>query len=227
MITIVSDLVTAEEVAQLNAGLAQVAFADGAATAGWNAREVKKNLQLTFVNPGYEPLAKLVHDALDRNPLFQMAVRPRFVQPLIFNRYEVGMTYGVHLDDAVMLSPRLPPGKIRVDVAFTLFLSDPATYQGGELVVDHGGAEQGIKLAAGSMVAYPADSLHRVAPVTQGVRLAAVSWVQSELRDPTHRTILFDLDLARRNEFTANGKSKNFDLMSKVYTKLLHLWAEL
>lgn len=226
LITFVPDAVTADEVAQLNAGLAKASFADGGTTAGWHARDVKKNLQLTLGNPSYEPLAKLVHAAIDRSAIFQMAVRPRFVQPVIFNRYEVGMTYGVHIDDAVMASP-IRPGRIRTDVAFTLFLADPATYSGGELMIDHGGAEQSIKLAAGGLVAYPAQTLHRVAPVTNGVRLAAVGWVQSELRDSVQRAMLFDLDLARRNEFQANGKSRNFDLLSKVHANLLHLWAEL
>lgn len=226
MITFIPDIVTPDEVAQLNAGLAKTAFADGSVTAGWHARDVKKNLQLTHGAAGYEPLAKIVHAALDRSVVLQMAARPRFVQPVMFNRYEIGMNYGVHIDDAVMMTPTVWPGRIRVDVAFTLFLADPASYTGGELVIDHGGAEQSIKLAAGGLVAYPAQTLHRVNPVTQGARQAAVGWIQSELRDPAHRAMLFDLDLARRNEFTANGKSRNFDLLSKVHANLLHLWAE-
>ncbi len=227
MITFIPDFVTPDELAQINAGLAAAAFADGSATAGWHARDVKKNLQLAVGAAGYEPLGKLIHAALDRNALFQMATRPRFIKPVLFNRYEVGMTYGVHIDDSIMSVPGIWPGRIRVDVAFTLFLADPGSYGGGELVVDHGGAEQSFKLPAGALIAYPATTLHRVAPVTQGARVAAVGWLQSELRDPTHRAIAFDLDMARRAEFGANGKSRNFDLLTKVHANLLHLWAEL
>jgi len=226
VITYIPDVVTKDEVAQLNAVLATVSFADGATSAGWHAREVKKNQQLTHQMPGYETPAKLAQGALEKNTLFQMAARPRFMMPLVFNRYAPGMTYGAHMDDAIMSVPGYP-GRIRVDVAFTLFLSDPASYQGGELAVEQGGPEQRFKLPAGAMVVYPANSLHRVLPVTEGVRLAAVSWLQSELRDPAQRQMLFDLDMVRRSLFGAEGKSRNFDLLSKVHANLLHLWAEM
>ena len=126
-----------------------------------------------------------------------------------------------------MGTPGPYPGRIRVDVSFTLFLCDPATYQGGELIVDLGGAEQRFKLPAGALVAYPGTLLHRVAPVTEGVRLAAVGWLQSELRDPAQRQVLFDLDIVRRSIFGAEGKSRNFDMLSKAHANLLHLWSEL
>lgn len=227
MITLIPDIVTQNEVAQLNAMLTTVEFADGAGTAGWHAREVKKNQQLIHGMPGHEGLAKLVQTAIERSALFQMAARPRFMMPVIFNRYAVGMNYGAHIDDPIMSPPSVYPGRIRADVAFTLFLADPASYAGGELMIDHGGVEQRVKLAAGSMIAYPATTLHRVAPVTQGVRTSAVGWVQSELRDPVQRAILFDLDMVRRNVFGAEGKSRNFDIISKAHANLLHMWAEL
>jgi len=227
MITVVPDVVTGDEVAQILVALAKAEFADGAGTAGWHAREVKKNQQLTHNMPGYEAPGRVVQAAIERNLLFQMAARPRFMMPVVFNRYAVGMTYGSHIDDPVMNSAKVFSGRIRTDVAFTLFLSDPNSYAGGELVIDQGGAEQRVKLPAGGMVAYPAQTLHRVNPVTEGARIAAVGWVQSELRDPQQRQIVFDLDVVRRNVFQAEGKSRNFDLLSKTHANLLHLWAEL
>jgi len=227
VITYIPDVVTQDEVTQLNAVLATAEFADGSTSAGWHAREVKKNQQLTHAMPGYEAPGKLVHAGLERNALFQMATRPRFVNPVMFNRYAVGMTYGAHIDDPVMTVPGPYPGRIRIDVAFTLFLSDPASYQGGELAIEPGGPEQRFKLPAGAMIAYPATTLHRVLPVTEGVRLAAVGWLQSELRDPAQRAILFDIDMVRRTLFGTEGKSRNFDLLSKAHANLLHLWAEM
>ena len=228
MITFIPEVVTQDEVAQLAAVLAGAAFADGAVSAGWHAREVKKNQQLAHGMPGYEAAGKLVHGALERNTLFQMAARPRFLMPVMFNRYAPGMSYGAHIDDPIMGTSGQYPGRLRADVAYTLFLADPASYQGGELVIEPGGAaEQRFKLAPGALVLYPATTLHRVNPVTEGVRLAAVGWVQSELRDPAKRAILFDLDLVRRTVFQAEGKSRQFDLLSKAHANLLQMWAEL
>lgn len=227
MITIVPDIVTKEELAQLRDGLDAVNFADGARSAGWNAAGVKNNLQLTLGMAGYEPLRKIVQAGLDRSALFQTAARPRFMQPIMFNRYMPGMNYGAHMDDAIMNSPTVWPGRVRIDVSFTLFLSDPSSYLGGELVFDLGGVEQPFKLPAGTLVAYPATTLHRVAPVTEGARTAAVGWLQSELRDPAHRAILFDLERARRGVYASAGKNETFDLLSRVLGNLLHLWAEL
>lgn len=227
MITAIPDIVTKEELAQLRAGLDSAEFADGARSAGWNAVGIKNNLQLTNGMAGYEPLRKIVNAGLERNALFQTAVRPRFVQPVMFNRYAPGMSYGAHMDDAIMNAPSAYPGRVRIDVSFTLFLSDPASYQGGELVFDQSGIEQPFKLPAGALVAYPATTLHRVAPVTEGVRTAAVGWVQSEIRDAGQRAILFDLERARRSVFAGAGKNETFDLLSRVLGNLLHLWAEL
>lgn len=227
MITVIPDVVSKDELAQLRDGLDAATFADGARSAGWNAAGIKNNQQLTPGMPGYDPLRQIVQSGLDRNPLFQTAVRPRFVQPVMFNRYAPGMSYGAHMDDAIMKTVTAYPGRVRIDVSFTLFLTDPASYQGGELVVDLGGVEQGFKLPAGALVAYPATTLHRVAPVTEGVRTAAVGWVQSEIRDPAQRAILFDLERARRTVFAAAGKNETFDLLSRVLGNLIHMWAEL
>jgi PKHD-type hydroxylase len=168
-------------------------------------------------------LQQIVQRVLKRNPVFQMAARPLRIAPPLFSRYEPGMEYGTHVDDAVMSGGDAP---VRTDIAFTLFLSDPASYQGGELVVETTGGEQIYKLEAGSMIVYPASTLHRVAPVTEGVRLACVSWIQSQVRDPHRRELLFDLDTARRTLFEREGKTAEFDLISKSVANLLRMWAE-
>jgi PKHD-type hydroxylase len=227
MITYIPEFLSPEETAQLGAALSSASFADGAATAGWNAREVKKNLQLTAGMEGYDSSASLVRAAMARSPVFQMAVRPRMVHPVLFNRYDAGMAYGRHVDDAIMAVPGTPQAAMRTDVSFTLFLSDPKSYEGGALAVDTGGAEQSLKLPAGALVAYPSNAIHRVEPVTSGSRLAAIGWVQSEVRDPAQRAIVYDLDRARRGIFAKEGKGETFDLLSKCHSNLLRMWAEL
>ena len=146
-------------------------------------------------------------------------MRPKALTPLMFSRYEKGMQYGSHVDDALMQG-------MRVDVAFTLFLSDPESYRGGELIIESAAGGDGVKLPAGSLIAYPATSLHRVADVTRGERLAAVGWARSFIRDPAQRELLFDLDTARRTLFAREGKSAEFDLLSKSLANLVRMWAD-
>jgi PKHD-type hydroxylase len=227
MINCVNDILKPEELEQVRAELAKATFADGTATAGWHAREVKKNLQLTAGTKGHELPANIVRAAILRDSTFLAAVRPRYVMPILFNRHEVGMNYGAHVDDPIMQSGSPVPSHIRTDVSFTLFLSDPASYQGGELVVNWGGIDYAYKMPAGSLMSYPSSTLHRVNPVTEGVRLAAVSWVQSEIREPDQRAVLFDLDRARRAIFAKDGKSETFDLVTKSHANLVRMWAEL
>jgi PKHD-type hydroxylase len=141
---------------------------------------------------------------------------------MLFSRYEAGMSYGRHIDNALMGNQDF----LRSDISLTLFLSPPSTYEGGELVIESTDAEQAYKLEAGSVIVYPSSTLHRVEPVTEGVRLVAVAWVQSLVREPSEREILFDLDTARRAIFTKQGKTIEFDLISKSHANLLRKWAE-
>ena len=227
MIICMTKILKPEQLLSLHEVLNTAVFTDGAATAGWNARLVKHNLQLTPGMEGYDRLVDIVRPAVLRDPVFQMAVRPRKLRPFLFNRHDVGMSYGAHVDDPVMGPGDRPTDQIRTDVSFTLFLSDPATYQGGELVIGRSGAEYSCKLEAGTLIAYPADTLHRVAPVTSGMRLACVGWIQSEVRDPGQRAILYDLDVARRDIFTREGKNEAFDLITKAHANLTRMWVEL
>jgi PKHD-type hydroxylase len=139
--------------------------------------------------------------------------------PLMFSRYEPGMNYGSHVDDALMQG-------LRTDVSFTLFLSDPESYDGGELVIETASGEDAIKLDPGALVAYPTTTLHRVNEVTRGERLAVVGWARSFIRDAAQRELLFDLDTARRQIFAREGKTAEFDLISKSAANLMRMWVE-
>jgi PKHD-type hydroxylase len=201
------------------ATLAEAEFIDGRATAGWHAQVVKNNLQATGKQPAIGALRETIAATIRDNPLFRLAVRPKTLTPLILSRYGPGMEYGTHIDDALM-------NGVRSDVSFTLFLSDPTAYDGGELVIETSAGEDDIKLPAGSMIAYPSAALHRVAPVTRGTRLAAVGWARSFVRDAARRELLFDLDTARQRLFAREGKTAEFDLLSKTAANLLRMWVE-
>ena len=215
---VIGDVLSAEEIAHACATLAKVTFEDGRKTAGFAAREVKNNRQAARGH-STDALRTLIEQRILGHEVFRLAVRPKTLTPIMFSAYEPGMNYGSHVDDALMQG-------IRTDVSFTLFLSDPDSYDGGELVIESASGEDAVKLKAGSMVAYSSTTLHRVAPVTRGTRLAAVGWARSFIRDAAQRELLFDLDTARRQMFAQHGKSAEYDLVSKSLANLLRMWAE-
>jgi PKHD-type hydroxylase len=222
MLLCIANVLTADELDLINARLATAEFVDGKSTAGWHARLVKHNLQLDSGAAITLELKSLVLQALQRNGLFQMAVRPKVIRSPLFSRYEVGMSYGSHVDNALMGDPVM-----RSDISITLFLNPSHAYEGGELVLETPQGEEAIKLEAGAMVVYPSSTLHRVEPVTQGVRLVAITWIQSLVRDAHDREILFDLDTARQAMFEKYGKTAEFDLLSKSHANLLRKWVDL
>jgi PKHD-type hydroxylase len=222
MILCLADVLTPTAVAEVLALTEQGAWADGARTAGWAAREVKKNRQLRK-GAATGGAATLVRAGLEAHQVFRAASLPRAMRDPMFARYGVAEEYGLHVDDALMGQG---PEQLRTDLSVTVFLSAPGDYDGGELVLDSPAGEQTIKLDAGSAVLYPATFLHRVAPVTRGERRVAVTWVQSLIRSAEQRAILFDLDQARRDLFGREGRSPAFDLIAKSYANLLRLWAE-
>lgn len=227
MIVCIADVLSAEEVAELDALLARGSFEDGRTTAGWHARQVKANLQLRSGSKALRRAQQLVSDALLRNELFQQAVRPKRLRPVLVSRCEPGHGYGTHVDDALM-GGGAGQGTLdwlRTDVSFTVFLSPPDAYEGGELVMESSAGETAYKLDAGSAICYPATTLHRVEPVASGVRHAAVGWAQSLVQDAHQRETLFDLYTARQQVYAARGKSETFDLLSRTYANLLRLWA--
>lgn len=222
MIFVIDDVLTSEELDFLTTTLQQAEFIEGKATAGWHAKLVKNNMQLDKTTTHAQDLRDRILTVLKQNALFQSAVLPKKIHSILFSCYQVGMSYGSHTDNALMGETEF----WRADVSFTLFLSDPSTYTGGELVIENSDEERFYKLKAGSMIVYPSSTLHRVETVTAGVRLATVGWVQSLVRDPANREILFDLDTTRRSLFAKGGKTIEFDLISKTYTNLLRKWAE-
>jgi PKHD-type hydroxylase len=218
MILAAPDVLTAADVAALRDGLAQAAFTPGEVTAGWSARLVKSNLQAGD-GPEVEAMRALVQRRLMDHPVLALATRPKTIVGPMFARYQPGHTYGTHVDNALI-------GGVRTDVSFTLFLSDPQSYDGGELVIDTPSGEEAFKLAPGSIVTYPATTLHRVAPVTRGERLAAAGWIRSHLRDAAQRELLLDLETARRRLFDREGKTPEVDLLAKCAANLLRMWCE-
>ncbi len=215
---VIGNVLSADELTLVRATLARATFMDGRETAGFAARLVKNNRQAAN-DRKTETVRKLVEERIRRNDVFALAVRPKALTAVMFSAYEPGMHYGSHVDDALMQG-------MRTDVSFTLFLSDPDSYDGGELVIESASGEDAVKLAAGSLVAYPSTAQHHVAAVKRGVRLAAVGWARSYIRDGAKRELLFDLDTARRQMFKRDGKSAEYDLVSKSFANLLRMWIE-
>lgn len=212
----IPDLLSADDLRQIHNALATADFVDGKLTAGWHAKQVKHNQQLAKTEG--QDVRDLVQSALSGHPLFQAAVRPKQIHSLLISRYTAGMEYGRHVDNALM-------GNLRADVSFTVFLSEPHDYDGGELVIEGADDEQSYKLAAGSAIIYPSSTLHRVDPVVGGTRLVAVGWVESWIRDAAKRELLFDLETVRRSLYAQTGKTNEFDLLSKSISNLLRRWA--
>ena len=197
-------------------------FADGKSTAGYRAKQVKHNQQLSRSDAQKKVLQGMLISALEKNDDFRCVAFPKRIQRPLFSRYREGMSYGRHIDDALMGKSNA----IRTDLAVTVFISEPTDYEGGELIVHTSLGEQLIKLPAGDAIVYPASTLHQVAPVTEGERLAAVSWVQSYIRDPFQRELLGDLNRIRRSLDKSQPGAEATDLAHKVYANLLRSWAE-
>ena len=226
MIVRVPGLLDAQRLSAIEKLLRQASWQDGRATAGFQSAPVKHNLQLEQGSAVAQQAADIVVRALERHPDFISAALPRHVYPPLFNRYEPGMSFGAHVDNAV----RQVPGtthRLRIDIAATLFLSPIADYDGGELVIEDTYGAHAVKLAAGDMVVYPASSLHEVQPVTRGARVAAFFWVQSMVRDDGARSLLFEMDTAIR-ELTASGADGGALLrLTACYHNLLRRWADI
>lgn len=221
MSLILSGVLDGEDIARVRRELEGVAWAPGERTAGPTARAVKENLQADGEDKRTQALERFVADALRRHPLFEIAARPQRLSRLLFSRYEPGMTYGAHTDDALMGGGE---DKLRTDLAFTIFLTDRADYKGGELTLESALGAQAIALEAGDALLYPAGSIHHVAPVTRGARLAAVGWVQSLVPDAARREILFDLSTTRAR-LAQSAPSDAVLTLDKSISNLLRMWA--
>jgi len=221
MLLEIAGVLKAAEVATVMRELGEGAYEDGRVSAGLVAREVKNNLQVKRDAAAAQKCAPLLLEALRRNATFYSYALPHRIHGPIFNRYDIGMTYGSHVDNAIMGEP----AGIRSDVSATLFLSPPEAYEGGELVLQEHQSERRIKLPSGCMVAYASTNVHRVEPVRRGSRIAAIFWIQSLVRDEPKREILYDL-----NEILAGLRDKldNNEQMAltSIYSNVMRQWAE-
>jgi PKHD-type hydroxylase len=222
MSVILQQVLAPEDLAKVRSELESAAWKPGKRTAGAAARGVKENLQADRADPRVQALERFVAEALRRHPLFEIAARPARLTRIMFSRYEPGMTYGAHTDDALMGAG---DDKLRTDLSFTLFLSERASYDGGALVVESALGEQAVALEAGDAILYPSGSIHHVAPVTRGARIAAVGWIESFVADAGAREILFDLSVARARLAEKGAEREELLLLDKSISNLLRMWA--
>ena len=226
MLLTIPQILDAAGVARVRELLATAPWADGRTTAGRQAARVKNNEQLQPGSEQHRELQALVLQALEKHPLFFSATLPKRVLPPQFNRY-AGATnaYGSHVDQAVRY---LPGGtqRVRTDISCTLFLSEPADYDGGELVIATTFGEQRVKLAAGDLVVYPGTSVHRVEPVTRGERLAGFFWIESMVRADEQRRLLYEMDLSLMKLRGELGETAELVQLTGTYHNLLRMWAD-
>jgi PKHD-type hydroxylase len=206
--------------------LADAPWSDGRASAGTQAALVKNNAQLSHECEVARTLRALVLKALDNHPMFFAASLPKKLFTPRFNRYgQSANAYGAHIDNAIRFAPDTGQ-RVRTDISCTLFLSDPDTYEGGELVVQDTYGEQRVKLPAGDMVLYPGTSIHQVTPVTGGVRLACFFWIESMIRSDEQRRILVDLDQSIQRLRSQHGETAEAVALTGTYHNLLRMWAD-
>lgn len=226
MLLHIPQVLAPDELRRARALLAEAAWVDGLGTAGPQAAAVKRNQQLAADSPVAGALQPLILAALERHALFFSAALPKRVLPPLFNRYGGDTnTYGNHVDQAV----RYVAGRaerVRTDLSCTLFLADPADYDGGELVIQDTYGAQRIKLPAGDLVLYPGTSVHRVEPVTRGARVASFFWVESMVRSDEQRRLLFDMDMALMRLRQAHGETDEALRLTGTYHNLLRMWAD-
>lgn len=226
MLLQVPDVLTPTEVQHARTLLATAPWSNGRASAGSQAALVKNNEQLPHQCEAARALRTLVLDALDRQLVFFSACLPKRVLAPQFNRYSGSSNhYGDHVDGAIRYQPDNGQ-KVRTDMSCTLFLSDPNSYDGGELVIHSTPEAQRFKLPAGHLLLYPADRVHQVTPVTQGERLACFFWVESMVRSEAQRHLLFNMDMALLRLRADHGESAETVALTGTYHNLLRMWAD-
>ena len=198
-------------------------FVDGKSSAGKAASQVKNNQEIDQNSEMGKQLAQVIIGNLSHNEAFKNAALPHRIATPFIAKYTTGMTYGFHIDDPVMGQEQ----RFRCDVACTIFLNNPDDYEGGELCIRTSFGEQKIKLPAGDAVVYPASSLHQVAEITRGERIVAVTWIQSLVRDPAKRELLYELGLAREKLLNEKPQSEESAQVDHAYTNLVRMWAEI
>lgn len=225
MLLKIPDVLTREQVKAARELLHAADWVDGKVTAGYQSSQTKNNLQLPEGSATALEIGNSILQALGNNNLFMTAALPLKIFPPLFNCYQGGQAFGVHVDNAVRQVPGLSV-KIRTDLSLTLFLSDPDEYDGGELVIEDTYGAHAVKLPAGDMILYPSTSLHHVTPVTNGRRLASFFWLQSMIRSDERRTILFDMDMAIQSLRNKIQDSPEVVQLTGVYHNLLRQWVD-
>lgn len=224
MLLKIPNVLTKEQVAFCKAKLESAEWLDGNVTAGYQSSQAKNNLQLPEQSATAIEVGDLILSALARNNVFMSAALPLKIFPPLFNCYQGGQHFGIHVDNAIRQVPGTPV-KVRTDLSMTVFFSEPNEYEGGELVIEDTYGAHSVKLAAGDMVLYPSTSLHKVLPVTAGRRLASFFWLQSMINSDEKRTILFDMDMAIQQLREKVQDSPEIVRLTGVYHNLLRQWA--
>lgn len=217
----VKGLLNTSELQVIGRILDDAAFVDGKATASDAAKGVKNNLQLPE-GPALNGVQQIINQAIMSNTLIQTAVMPVMTLPVLVSRYSGGMSYGWHVDSPLMGSPT-----IRTDVGMTIFLSDPTSYEGGELAINSPSGTISVKLSKGDAVIYPTTRLHGVAPVDKGSREVAVTWMQCAVRNSDQRELLFQLRSVQESIYKQSPDSKENQLLQQIYSNLLRQWVNI
>ncbi|POZ53573.1 Fe2+-dependent dioxygenase [Methylovulum psychrotolerans] len=226
MLIHIPELLNPQTLRQCRDLLTDAAWVDGRVTAGTQSAQVKNNWQLSEQSPECQTLRPIIADALNQDALFLSAALPKRIFPPLFNRYQgAHNAFGNHIDNALRACS-VTGQRIRTDLSATVFLSDPDSYQGGELVIEDTYGQHAVKLAAGDMVLYPGSSLHRVEPVTSGVRLASFFWIESMVRETERRRLLFEMDMAILELRNTQGDTAAAVNLTGCYHNLLRMWAD-
>lgn len=219
-IAVISDAPKLDEIRE---AIGKLEWEDGRSTAGKVASRVKVNEQANMSKPAARALQQIISPLIVDHPVVKAAVRPRHISNLMISRTRDGGHYGAHVDNALMGKGA---SQLRTDMSFTLFLSDPASYEGGELVVQSAGMTQTIKAPAGNLVLYPSTSIHEVTPVTSGTRTVAVGWIESQIRDLAQRELLFDMQNTRQSlAAKLPADAPELLMIDKSIANLMRMWA--
>lgn len=222
---VIENMLSSEEVALYRRVFQDFPWQDGKSTAMGMAASVKQNNQADPTDSRVQQLSNEVLNRIGSTPKLVSAALPQRIFPPVFNRYQQSETYGYHVDAAVMRIPGTPD-VLRSDVSMTLFFSEPDEYEGGELVIATEFGEQKVKLPAGSAVVYPSSSLHKVTAVTQGERIAAITWMQSMVADISLRKTLYELDQTIQTLIARqNTNREELDRLHNVYHNLIRQFA--
>lgn len=225
MLLKIPEVLTKDQVEHSKKMLLAADWSDGKVTAGYQSAKSKSNLQIPESAPVAVGLGEMILTELAKNKIFMSAALPLKIFPPLFNCYQTGDRFGVHVDNAIRQVPGTPI-KVRTDISMTLFISEPEEYEGGELVIEDTYGSQKVKLSAGDMVLYPATSLHKVMPITKGRRMAAFFWLQSMISSDEKRALLFDMDMAIQSLRAQLDDSPEIVQLTGVYHNILRQWAQ-